>query len=80
MSYSPLALAAAVAALFSMHVTSAEAQSAYVAPGGGMYMSPGAGPVYVTPGAPATAYVRGRGRSAYAVNLNLLGFSRGVVK
>jgi hypothetical protein len=51
MSYRPLALAAAIAALSSMHVTSAAAQPAYVAPGG-IAVGPGAGPVYVMPGAP----------------------------
>jgi len=49
-------LAAAVAALSSMHVASAHAQSVYVAPGG-VYI--GAGPVYVMPAPnnPATPYV-----------------------
>ena len=59
MSYRPLALGIAVAALSSMHIASAAAQSVYVAPGG-VYVAPGAGPVYVTPSAPingATAYV-----------------------
>jgi hypothetical protein len=44
MSYRSLALA--VAALSSMHVATADAQSVYVAPGG-VYI--GAGPVYVMP-------------------------------
>ena len=42
-----------------MHIASAAAQSVYVAPGG-VYVAPGAGPVYVTPSAPingAAAYV-----------------------
>ncbi len=42
-----------------MHIGSAAAQSVYVAPGG-VYVAPGAGPVYVTPSAPingAAAYV-----------------------
>src|SRR5258708_39870875 len=59
MSYRPLALGIAVAALSSMHIGSAAAQSVYVAPGG-VYVAPGAGPVYVTPSAPingAAAYV-----------------------
>ena len=59
MSFRPLALATAVAALSSMHIVSAAAQSVYVAPGG-VYVAPGAGPVYVTPAAPingAAAYV-----------------------
>ena len=59
MSYRPLALGIAVAALSSMHIASAAAQSVYVAPGG-VYVAPGAGPVYVTPSAPingAAAYV-----------------------
>src|SRR6266849_8529991 len=59
MSYRPLALAVAVAALSSMHIASAAAQSVYVAPGG-VYIGAGAGPVYVTPPAPtngAAAYV-----------------------
>jgi hypothetical protein len=59
MSYRPLAVAVAVAALSSMHIASAAAQSVYVAPGG-VYVAPGAGPVYVTPSAPingAAAYV-----------------------
>src|SRR5438270_9410768 len=51
MSYRPLALAITVAALSSMHIASAAAQSVYVAPGG-IYVAPGAGPVYVTPSAP----------------------------
>ena len=59
MSYRPLAIAVAVAALSSMHIASAAAQSVYVAPGG-VYVAPGVGPVYVTPSAPingAAAYV-----------------------
>ena len=72
MSYRPLALAAAVAALSTMHIASAAAQSVYVAPGG-IYIGAGAGPVYVTPGAPtngAAAYVApgygdGYGTAAY---------------
>ena len=59
MSYRPLALVIAVAALSSMHIGSAAAQPVYVAPGG-VYVAPGAGPVYVTPSAPingAAAYV-----------------------
>ena len=44
MSYRSLVLA--VAALSSMHVTNADAQSVYVAPGG-VYV--GSGPVYVIP-------------------------------
>jgi hypothetical protein len=59
MSYRPLALAITVAALSLMHIASAAAQSVYVAPGG-VYVAPGAGPVYVTPSAPingAAAYV-----------------------
>jgi hypothetical protein len=59
MSYRPLAIAIAVATLSSMHIASAAAQSVYVAPGG-VYVAPGAGPVYVTPSAPingAAAYV-----------------------
>src|SRR5436190_18267652 len=59
MSYRPHALAITVAALSSMHIASAAAQSVYVAPGG-IYVVPGAGPVYVTPAAPingAAAYV-----------------------
>jgi hypothetical protein len=73
MSYRSFALVAAVAALSSMHVGSAAAQSVYVAPGG-VYVAPGAGPVYVTPPpAPvngAAAYVApsygpGYGRVAY---------------
>jgi hypothetical protein len=54
------ALAAAVAAFSMMHIANAAAQSVYVAPGG-VYVAPGAGPVYVTPGVPtngaAAAYV-----------------------
>jgi hypothetical protein len=71
MSYRPLAIAAAVAALSSMHVASAAAQSVYVAPGG-VYIGAGAGPIYVTPSAPlngSTAYVEpygeGYGTAAY---------------
>src|SRR6516165_8474530 len=72
MSYRPLALGAAVAALSTMHIASAAAQSVYVAPGG-IYIGAGAGPVYVTPGAPtngAAAYVApgygdGYGTAAY---------------
>ncbi len=71
MSYRSLALAK-VAAFSSMHVASAAAQSVYVAPGG-VYISAGAGPVYVTPAAPtngAAAYVGpgygyGYGTAAY---------------
>jgi hypothetical protein len=48
MSYRPLALATAVAASSWMLISSAAAQSVYVAPGG-VYVAPGAGPVYVTP-------------------------------
>src|SRR5271166_3873132 len=67
MSYRPLALAVAVAALSSMHVASSAAQHAYVAPGG-ISIGDGAGPVYVMPvppinGAPAhvgAAYGYGR--------------------
>ena len=72
MSYRPLVLAAAVAALSSMQVASAAAQSVYVAPGG-VYIGAGAGPVYVTPAAPTNgtaAYVgpgygNGYGTAAY---------------
>jgi len=71
MSYRPLAVAAAVAALSSMHIASAAAQSVYVAPGG-VYIGAGAGPVYVTPAAPlngSTAcvapYAQGCGTAAY---------------
>src|SRR5882724_10980410 len=72
MSYRPLAVAIAVAALSSMHIASAAAQSVYVAPGG-VYIGAGAGPVYVTPKAPtngAAAYVApgygyGYGTAAY---------------
>ena len=62
MSYRPLALAVAVAALSSMHIASAAAQSVYVAPGG-IYIGAGAGPVYVTPPAPinGAAATVGRG-------------------
>jgi hypothetical protein len=42
-----------------MHIASAAAQSVYVAPGG-VYVAPGAGPVYVTPSAPIN------GAAAYA--------------
>ena len=67
MSYRPLALAVAVAALSSMHVARSAAQHAYVAPGG-ISIGDGAGPVYVMPvppinGAPAhvgAAYGYGR--------------------
>ena len=59
MSYRPLALGIAVAALSSIHIVSAAAQSVYVAPGG-VYVAPGAGPVYVTPSAPIN------GAAAYA--------------
>ena len=59
MSYRPLALGIAVAALSSMHIAGAAAQSVYVAPGG-VYVAPGAGPVYVTPSAPIN------GAAAYA--------------
>jgi hypothetical protein len=51
MSHRSHALALAGAALLSMHVGGAAAQSVYVAPGG-IYIAPGAGPVYVTPPAP----------------------------
>ena len=51
MSYRSLALATAVAASSWMLIDSAAAQSVYVAPGG-VYVAPGAGPVYVTPGGP----------------------------
>ena len=72
MSYRPLAVAAAIAALSVMHIASAVAQSVYVAPGG-VYIGAGAGPVYVTPAAPtigAAAYVGpgygyGYGAAAY---------------
>ena len=71
MSYRPLALVA-VAAFSSMYIASATAQSVYVAPGG-VYVAPGAGPVYVTPSAPingAAGYVgpgygHGYGTAAY---------------
>ena len=53
MSYRPLAVAAAIAALSVMHIASAAAQSVYVAPGG--VYSAGAGPVYVTVAAPTMA-------------------------
>ena len=56
MSYRPLAVAAAIAALSVMHVASAVAQSVYVAPGG-VYIGAGAGPVYVTPAAPTNGAV-----------------------
>jgi len=67
MSYRPLALGIAVAALSSMHIGSAAAQSVYVAPGG-VYVAPGAGPVYVTPSAPingAAAYIGPRDGYGY---------------
>ena len=72
MSYRPLAVAAAIAALSVMHIASAVAQSVYVAPGG-VYIGAGAGPVFVTPAAPtngAAAYVGpgygyGYGAAAY---------------
>jgi hypothetical protein len=72
MSYRPLAVAAAIAALSVMHIASAVAQSVYVAPGG-VYIGAGAGPVYVTPAAPTNgtaAYVGpgygyGYGAAAY---------------
>ena len=72
MSYRPLAVAAAIAALSVMHIASAVAQSVYVAPGG-VYIGAGAGPVYVTPAVPtngAAAYVGpgygyGYGAAAY---------------
>src|SRR5271165_6387936 len=72
MSYRPIVLAAAVAALSSMHIASAAAQSVYVAPGG-VYIGAGAGPVYVTPPAPTNGtaayigpgYGRGYGAAAY---------------
>jgi hypothetical protein len=51
MSYRSLALATAVAASSWMLIASAAAQSVYVAPGG-VYVAPGAGPVYVTPAGP----------------------------
>jgi hypothetical protein len=67
MSYRPLAVAAAVAALSSMYIASAAAQSVYVAPGG-VYIGAGAGPVYVTPPAPtngAAAYLGPRDGYGY---------------
>ena len=72
MSYRPLAVAAAVAALSVTHIASAVAQSVYVAPGG-VYIGAGAGPVFVTPAAPtngSAAYVGpgygyGYGAAAY---------------
>jgi hypothetical protein len=72
MSYRPLAVAAAVAALSATHIASAAAQSVYVAPGG-VYIGAGAGPVYVTPAAPANGaaafggpgYGYGYGATAY---------------
>lgn len=67
MSYPPLALGIAVAALSSLHIGSAAAQSVYVAPGG-VYVAPGAGPVYVTPSAPingAAAYIGPRDGYGY---------------
>jgi len=51
MTYRSLALATAVAASSWMLIASAAAQSVYVAPGG-VYVAPGAGPVYVTPPGP----------------------------
>ena len=69
MSYRPLAVAAVVTTLSVVHIASASAQSVYVAPGG-IYIGAGAGPVYLTPGAPingAAAYVQpGYGYSAAA--------------
>src|SRR6185369_5289334 len=50
-TYRSLALATAVAASSWMLIASAAAQSVYVAPGG-VYVAPGAGPVYVTPPGP----------------------------
>jgi len=70
MSYRSLVVAAGVAALSIMHIANAAAQSVYVAPGG-IYVAPGAGPVYVTPGVPdngAAAFVEpgpGYGPTAY---------------
>jgi hypothetical protein len=68
MNYRSLLLA--IAALSLAHITTAAAQSVYVAPGG-IYIGAGAGPVYVTPPAPtngAAAYVApgyGYGTTAY---------------
>ena len=70
MNYRSLALA--IAALSAAHITTAAAQSVYVAPGG-IYIGAGVGPVYVTPPAPtngAAAYVApgygyGYGPAAY---------------
>src|SRR6266508_2750322 len=73
MSYRSLALA--VAAFSSMHVASADAQSVYVAPGGGYEYGP---PVVVAPApavvAPTTVYGPNEGYygaplSAYAAEL-----------
>ena len=64
MRYRPLALAAAVATLVSMHVASATAQSAYVAPGG-IYIGAGARPVHVAPG-DAAFRAAAYGRPGYA--------------
>ena len=70
MSYRPLAVAAVVTTLSVVHIASASAQSVYVAPGG-IYIGAGAGPVYLTPGAPingAAAYLEpgnGYGAAAY---------------
>ena len=58
MSYRPFVLAAATAALSSMHVASAAAQPAYVAPGG-IYVGGGPARVY------GPAYGYGYGRGAY---------------
>src|SRR6188472_2152736 len=51
MSYRSLAVATAAAASSWMLIASAAAQSVYVAPGG-VYVAPGAGPVYVPPPGP----------------------------
>jgi hypothetical protein len=68
MSHRSHALALAGAAFLSMHVGGAAAQSVYVAPGG-IYIAPGAGPVYVTPPAPtngaAAAYIGPRDGYGY---------------
>ena len=67
MSHRSHALALAGAAFLSMHVGGAAAQSVYVAPGG-IYVAPGAGPVYVTPPAPtngAAAYIGPRDGYGY---------------
>jgi hypothetical protein len=80
MSYRPLALAA-VAAFSSIYIASAAAQSVYVAPGG-VYVAPGAGPVYVTPSAPingAAGYVgpgygHGYGTAAYVEPIDDYGY------